>query len=289
MGFLSKIGNIAKSATENFITAVAHPVSYVSQTLKTGTAAPLVQKHISEPLGKQILQTAVSVGSAAALVSGVGTASSMAKAGTLAKTTSNLLKSAIPKTLTGKAAVAIATPVAIGAVAGNPIGAAKTISNAPQAAANFGYNLAKVGSNPTLENVKEIAKENPLLTGAAVTALVAPLAIKAIPSLINLETSREVKKELKNLADMPDMANTKQEQILTTPTDTQKELPIVTNQGTPQTPQTQTISPNITRPRKKYSKRHKITSMSQKVNVIVSNTGVKNSYSKRYINNEIYA
>lgn len=88
----------------------------------------------------------------------------------------SLFSSLVPKSLAGKAVAAVALPAVAGAALKYPAEALEIAVSSPSKAANFGGNIATAVKQPSVKNVVNIAKENPVLTTAAVVTGIAATA-----------------------------------------------------------------------------------------------------------------
>lgn len=88
---------------------------------------------------------------------------------------------------------AIAAPVIAGAVINDPKVATRALGSATQSAGSFESNLYKLGKEPSLENVEQIYKDDPVIAGG-LTALGAIAAGKAATGIIaTVANTRAVK------------------------------------------------------------------------------------------------
>jgi len=74
---------------------------------------------------------------------------------------------------------AIAAPIITGAVISQPEKAAKAIVQTPFQLGNVGANIANLAASPSIEGVKELVTENPVIVGTAIAAGTA-LGIKGV-------------------------------------------------------------------------------------------------------------
>jgi len=220
MGFFS---NIVKSVTSVAKTVVSAPVKAITRTLDVvattfnhpiqvaqavvspnKTVSQVVQTHFEQPLKKQLTETVIATAGYASLA--LGAASIVAKG--IAATASSL----IPATLKGKVVAAVAAPVIAGIVIQEPGATLDTITKTPGALANVGANIAQVATDPSIENIKSLVTENPVIVGGA-AAIAAVLAAKAIvPSLVGINQSAAIREQTEaiNSVGQPTIANTGQ-------------------------------------------------------------------------------
>ncbi len=133
-----------------------------------------VQANVSNQSVKKTLEV---VANNPYTVAGLATGASLISpvlAKTAAATTLNVAKSLIPSTTKGKVIAAIATPVIAGAIAQQPKEIGKAIIKAPKELANFGGDVANLLVDPSIENLKELVSESPIITsGLAAAGLIA--------------------------------------------------------------------------------------------------------------------
>lgn len=92
----------------------------------------------------------------------------------------------------GKVGVALATPVAIGAAVTNPnlVGKAAT---APRQLSEFGSGVGLLIQEPSYENLKQVAKESPIISAAVVTGTGLALGKGVSSTLATIANTRAVK------------------------------------------------------------------------------------------------
>lgn len=313
MGLLSNVVTKIKSSPvgkvlDTLTVAIAHPVKTIEAIVSPKiTINDVIKEHFEQPLGEQLLDTAIGTASIAGVITGAGAVANVAKtaattgvktlgsrlaeleAKKIAQTALKTVTSLIPTTPLGKVGAALAIPVVAGAVINQPKKAAELVVKTPFELANFGGNVANFIAEPNLENAKTIASENPLITGAAAAgaALLVGSGVANLTS--NILNRQEMKKQTEAFERQAEAA----EQLLKTPPTENKTIenkPISSSVPiTPQTPITPETKPLIATAgsgsrsvsrRKKYKR---ITSvMRQNVNVLVSNRNIGNT--KRYLN-----
>lgn len=296
MGLFDAIVGTVKKAAENFTVAIQKPVQYVTSTasdLFTGgnKAQTLVNTQLSKPLVSQIGSIVLNTGAAATAVIAGGAALGSTTAKKIITTTAPVVastaKSLIPATTKGKVIAAVATPIAIGAIASSPKLQTGLIT-APSSLVNFGTNVGKIIENPSLATVKETVKENPLISSAV--ALGGAAAIGGGLGLLANTVATAINTKATNINSAPS--------DIAVPTSTMvketfagQEQTATSVSPTPQTPQTKVISNTTTRNKKRRRKAQKPTIMQQKVNVMVNNSS-KNIFqrqNKTYIKREVIA
>lgn len=276
MGLLSSIGkgivkvlDINKAAFTNPVTLVTKGVDAAVKQSNSYTPAQAVPK---------ILATTATVAGA---VLTAGTSLGRTAAVTVAKTL-------VPKTAKGVIATAVAAPVVVGVLSSSSK-AREGLISAPSSLANVGSNIGKVIENPTIENVKETFKENPV---AATLIAAAPLAIVGggiSGTVASIANTAAVKENTK--ASTPSAPAISPDTVTVVDKSSQfKAMPVPTEtvaaSTSPTTAQTHAVSTKSSTKRKKKAVKAAIPSISQKVNVIVQNrsssVGMKN-YLKREV------
>ena len=283
MGILSNIGKAitgAAAKTLDFVSAVVrNPVAAISNPAKaTATSAQIRadtasgKMTLGQNIKVSVVPTVVNTAAAAALVVG-GAAIAAKGVGTVAK-------ALIPTTTTGKIVAGVAAPIVLGAVVQNPLGAASAVANTPSALANFGANASNLIANPTVDNAKNLVKENPAITGllaAGAAVAIGGGALAAVSSLANTQATKA------NTAAIQGGVLGNNDNLPAAATNNAAAGVIPTNTGNPITPATTVISSssgNSTKKRKRSKSKPTITNISQRVNVQVSN----NQATKKYLN-----
>ena len=153
-----------------------------------------------------------------------------------------------------KLALAVATPVAIGAITSNP----KIVTRTAGGVANFESNLYELGKNPSIEQAKETFQENPIIAGAVVggIALVTGKTIATVGSTISntLAIKENTRTSRSNLpgagASFPQEPTTQSSNEM---------IPLNSAPGSPSpvplTPQTQVIGREVSTIKRKTAKR----------------------------------
>jgi len=254
--------------------AFVHPVKTVKAIFGPTTLKQVEEEHFAQPLKKQITQTVLAGVGYASLAVGAGAIGGAAKAGTLA----TAAKTLIPKTLKGKAIAAVAAPVVIGAVINQPAKIAEAVVKTPSALVNVGGNIANLAADPSIENIKTLVKENPVIVGGAAAAAAIVGAKTILPAIV---TSRQI------------AATEKQTEAIEAATAGMSGggISATQQQITPQLPATERIVTTATttsKKRRKAAKKAVIQPISQRVNVVVQNKntayGIKN-----YLKRSVYA
>jgi hypothetical protein len=238
-----------------------------------------VDVNVSNPALKKVLTTLVEhpYVSAGVVATGITAITNPAVIG-------SALKSIIPSTAKGKVLTVLAAPVVAGAVINQPGKTADLLINAPSSLSNFGGNVANFAANPTIENIKTIIAENPLISGGVAAGVVIAGASAIIPAITTSRYIGAVNEQTEAIREQTASNLTSSGVLVGSSTQYASETPI--------TPATQTVQAGGTRTstsRKKRSSKAIIPSVSQKINVVVSNransTGIKQT--KRYLNNRI--
>lgn len=283
MGLLSSIGNAIKNVASTVVTAVIPTEAKIKNVGAVLNAAfnPFSKDKVVANVSNPVLKTALeTVANHPYVSAAVVSAPIVAIKNPTAATTA--VSSIIPKSVTGKVALAAAVPVATGALINQP---AKTVSAAvaaPSALSNFGGNLANLVAEPSISNLKTLVTENPLISAGLATAA-GVAAVKTATSVANIVTTERNTKAIED-----SMANPNQ---ITVVDKTASSVPVM-NSGVvyPITPQTKSIGAAVPRTGKKRRTIKSPQNISQKVNVIVSNksssTGIS---SKKYIKESVLA
>lgn len=186
----------------------------------------------------------------------------------------------IPTTTKGKVIAAVVTPVAIGATIKQPEKVAQAIVSTPSGLVNVGGNIANLAANPSIENVKTLVSENPVLVGGAV-ATAAAIGVKGIlPAIATTTQTQAIKEQTKAIE-----ATTQGLIVQSTPEKDIISIPAQNNAPIPQTPQTQTIKATTTTKRKRRKTKQIMPNISQRVNVLVNNDNRRAT--KNYIKREV--
>jgi hypothetical protein len=143
---------------------------------------------------KSVLPAAI-IGVTAPIVSSLPVVQSavISAASAVGSFASNVFKSLTPiQQVGGIAAATVAVPAVISSTK-----LQQTVIKAPSALVNFGSNIGKAIDNPTLENITNIAKENPIVTSLAGIATVAAvgggigLAANTISTMTNTAATKK--------------------------------------------------------------------------------------------------
>lgn len=300
MGLLFNIGTAVKKSVVgkalDFLTVgFNRPIATATSLIQgKGAYEKLVETEFNKPLGKQITGTVISTAGYAAAILTAGAAAGAAKAGTLATSVKAMVPKLLPSTLKGKVIAAVAAPVVIGAVASNPLKAVNVAASTPSKLANVGYNLAELGANPSIDNLKTLVKENPLIVGGAALVGGAAIIKTAAPVVSNVLLREEMKDQTAIFERQAKAAESSlkvvdKSGLFVQDVPKTSALPSVTNtQPMPKTPETSTISSGT--PRRRSSRpKAKPQNISQRVNVVVSsrnyNVGIKSN--RKYLNERI--
>lgn len=290
MGILSRIKKIAKGVAASAKTLVSHPVKSFTtgaKAISAVTAAPVTTLTKGLRAGEaqvkrqgiltSSIKNVASVGAVAGVVVGGGALAGSATATRIVAGTAPVAiraaKGLIPTTPKGRVIAGAATIVGAGAVINQPVKSTNALISAPGKLAQFGGNLADLAAEPSLENAKNIVKENPLLSAAAALAVGGTIVKTAAPLVSGLLTKNAIENQTEAL-----LADNN------TPYGTPAPAAL-----TPVTPATQEISQSSTRRiRKRPQRAQKSSTISQKVQLMINNR--QNSITtqnRRYINNDI--
>jgi len=301
MGLLSSIGGAVKKAgstaatgLDYLSTTIAKPVQVATAIVSpTKTVKEVKEQFFSQPLSTQLKQEAIG---AVVLVGTAAGGAAIATSSKAASIAASIGKALIPTTPKGVIATAIAAPIVIGAVTKEPAKAVEIAINAPSQLAEFGGDVASFAVNPSIESGKEIFSDSPIISTVATIGIVAGLASKVIPAVLaakQLEATKEQTAAIREVSTAPSVIPSA---VVSTPAPaTSSEIPKVastTASSVPVTPETAPLIASAgtgTTTKKKRKKAKLPASISQKVNVLVSNransTGIR--LNKRYINREI--
>jgi len=220
--------------------------------------------------------------------------------GGAAKVAQKVGSSFAASSLTTQATVVTGGLIAAGAVSSNPA-LLKKAASVPAGLVNIGSNVGKVSKNPSLEGVKNIVKENPVLTsalGAAALVGVSGAAVKTLPGVISslslakavegMEESTGLLKDVivdgGKIANPAIVSSIPPGAIYTPGADTVIKTPGVPNVSTvPLTPSTQVVGKSVTTSSRAVYKRRKAASMlgqrqSTRINIYNLNKGLYRRY-----------
>lgn len=295
MGLFSNIAqgisNIAKATGADKVldfatVAFTQPLATAKAVIAGGGAVKaLEQKSFAQPLSTQITKTVVATaGYAAATLAAGGAAAAIAEKGIVGAATA-----LIPATTKGKVIAAVAAPISLGAIISQPEKTLGAVASAPSALANFGGNVATLVAEPSVENLKNLVKENPVistLAGAGVIATVGGgvgLAANTLATFTNSQATRA-----NTAAGTGDIASSPVQTNLVPATSQEKQL-YAMGAEKPITPATETISAGKTQYRARRRKKTPSANVNQRVNVIVSNKSISTGIraTKKYLNREV--
>lgn len=293
MGLFSSIVGKATSIAKDIGKAATKELDIIQAVYANPTTA--ITKGIGAAVEKTKsltpTQAAVKVATNTALAAGtiVGASSTVGKTAISA-----VGKALLPTTFKKAAIEAAAVPVVYGAIAKSPTNAAKAVVQTPANLAQVGGNIAGLLADPSLENAKNIVKENPVTTGVLVGAAGLGTGIALAPTIASIANTKALNKTTEALIDQPE---TVQPEVIRsanpgtlTPVvaketfaDQSKTIETTSPASQlPVTPQTQTVAAGGTstskkrKPRRRKPQRQNI---SQKVNVVVAN---QNYLKRRY-------
>ncbi len=190
MGFLSRlkkktrkvlagrVGTVMETISVGFV----QPFKTIKAVVGEGTVKELRKEFMSKPLGEQLTGVALST----AGYIGAGKVLGAIKSGKAVA----LGKMLIPKTVKGKLLGAIATPMVVGSVIENPSASLGKITSAPTELAKFGGDIGKVMGDPSLENITELVKESPLISGAVALGGALALGKGIVPAVGQVATAK---------------------------------------------------------------------------------------------------
>lgn len=280
-------GGDVKAGTGKVVTGIINAAATIGQSLNPlSSLKPTVNTNIvkSEPV-KKVLETVVkhpyvSAAIVAAPIMAIKNPSAAA----------SVVKSLVPASTTGKIAAVVAAPVVVGAVIQNPTGAFNTAASAPSNLVNFGGNISKVVSSPSIENVKELVTENPLLTAATAAAggVVLSKGVTAAANIIATErNTRALETAANNVTSTAPVANTSVVPEQTTKTATAAATTPVMASTAPVYASTTTTSKR----RKRRPIKAAVPSVRQNLSVIVQNrqNNVRISKTEKIIKKELLA
>lgn len=292
MGLLSNIVSSVKSsvvgkALDTLSAAFIKPVETVKAIISpTKTVSDVIKEVEKQSLAKNITSTVLNTAAAAATIVGAGAVSAAAKAGTLLPAAATAAKALIPTTTKGKIVAAVAAPVVVGAVIKEPVSTIKAISTAPSELAQFGGDIATFIKEPSISTAKEIIKESPLISAGVAAATIGAGVAAVAPAISGLLTRETIQEQTKVLEKAISNDTIVDKDILP-PKDSKIYYPVDTiSPSAPITPETKAITPTTTKKaiRRARKKKKPVTNISQRVNLMVSNTGVRNT---NYINRRV--
>jgi hypothetical protein len=168
----------------NVVTALIPTKDKITNTLQTVKAAVTgqgVQANTPNPTVNKVLSTAASNPFTTAAVVTVGVAPKIA-----ATIVTSGIK-ALPTS--GKIALAVATPVVIGATIKDPNIVSKA-AELPKNLSSFGSNIGTFSANPSIDNALQIAKDNPIISGGVIAAT-GIIAGKGVTGILNTIAVKE--------------------------------------------------------------------------------------------------
>jgi len=292
MGLLSDIGNaIGKTVSDvaNAITPTVAKIENVGAVLNAAFnpfTKDTVKANVSNPALKTTLEAVANHPYVASGVVAGGI--TLATNPTIAV---SVAKSIIPATTKGKIIAAIAAPVVVGAVVSQPAKTIKIVAETPSALANVGSNVANLIAEPSVQNVKNLISENPVLVGGAAAAGVLATGAAVIPAIASaVSASRNITATNNETAAINAQTAVLKETSggttngltptasdgMYTVTDLSNQKPI--SQALPASPATQTLTPkstSLTKRKKMRSKVPQMQNISQRTNIIIENQNRK--------------
>lgn len=235
MGLFDAIGSALKSVATKVVNSpvgsalnavsysFTHPIQAI-ESVSNGTFQQKEAAYFSQPILKQTTQTVIATAGYAATIIGTGAVAVSAKAGTIIADAASLGAKLIPATTKGKVIAAVAAPVILGAVIQNPVKSIDVATSAPGKLANVGANLSNLIADPSIENAKNLYKENPLITGAATAAAVVAVGLGTANIISNITNTAAVKANTKATIDAGETG------LTTQPFQSQNPIVNITNQ-----------------------------------------------------------
>jgi hypothetical protein len=290
MGLLNSIADIAKKVVTAVVPTKAkiENVGAVLNAAFNPFSKDTVVANVSNPVLKTTLETVANHPYVStALVAGGVTAVSNPTAAL------NVAKALVPTTTKGKIIAAVAAPVAAGVVLSAPSQSAKAIISTPSALVNVGQNIGTFAVNPSVENLKNIYKENPAVATVATSAGLIAIGSAVVPAVSNAISNQLTRSEISKQTDVFKEQLEVSKQSLNLPATVVPKN--TTSSDIPVTPATQTVTAKpliattggrVSTTRKRYKKKEP-TRISQRVNVIVSNRSSSIGM-KGYLNRRIY-
>jgi len=282
MGIFSRLGKSVSKALDYISAPLAKPITTFTKGISAGAAEVKAQREKGLTISQGLKQIGVIAGTTAvaagAVLAAAPAASTGAAGAAVRSAVVSTAKAAVPTTLKGKAIAAVAAPVIIGAVINQPAKIAEAVVKTPSALVNVGGNIANLAADPSIENIKTLVKENPVIVGGAAAAAAIVGAKTILPAIV---TSRQI------------AATEKQTEAIEAATAGMSGggISATQQQITPQLPATERIVTTATttsKKRRKAAKKAVIQPISQRVNVVVQNKntayGIKN-----YLKRSVYA
>lgn len=244
------------------------------------------RKEVFGTESKAVAAGVITVAAAAAIA-----APTAAGVAVLKKAGSTIASSSLATKVVGTAAV-ITTA---GAVSKNPkiaTKAAAKVAEAPSNLFNYGQNIGELTKNPSLENLKTVASENPYLSALTVAAggyVVGKGLSSAASGLMSYASTQKLENAAENLKDVAEQAIGDGVSYLPTTTKMSSEsqiIPVTADKNistVPLTPATQVVGKSVsttTKKRKRAPRSHTGRSQSQSLRVNIFNQS-KHLYTKR--------
>lgn len=268
MGILSSIGKVVKKGLDANLAFFSAPITTVTKGVGAGLAKTAQMGAVE--------RTAKIVGTAATLATatlGVGTAAGRAA-----------IAAVTPATTKGKITAAVATPILVGGLVSQPKESAQAIIKAPTELAKFGGDIASFAADPSVSTAKDLITESPILTAAS-GLLIGGAVVKATAPIVG---GLITKSAIEDAAEKPVKVEVAQPQYIapvSAPAASSANAP-----SAPVTPQLVSVAKTPSKKRRKARTKAKSPSVSQRVNVIVSNRAqggrgitVNNKYLKEAI------
>jgi hypothetical protein len=177
----------------------------------------------------------------------------------------------IPTTTKGKVIAAVAAPIAIGAISKSPREVSEVIIKAPVELAEFGQGIAGVVTEPSVQSVKELVTDSPLLTATTAIAaglVVGKVAAPVVGGLITKSAIEDIK--LESPAAVTPIVSPTTPPVAAIPASAPVKQEGLTPMAAPITPELVNVKATTTKRKKRQAKKQVKSSISQRVNVIVS-------------------
>jgi len=290
MGLLSAIKSVASKAVAAVKSVIAPSKPAPAPTPAKTSVASVISKAVSvvkSVVGTNVFPSAGISGVAAAktlieqpakeITRAVAVSAAVSAAAAPAVAVS-IASKLVPSSLLGKVGLgAIAVPAVI-AVVSHP----STVTKAATGIVNVEGNLIKVAANPSVESVKELVTENPIIVGTAAAAAAIFGVKAAVPAITGLLTAERVEEQTAAIREQTEVIK----DVGAGTTALVPEKAISTNEEKPVETQTTTIQTGKRKRRK--AKAAQITpSMKQSLNVLINNRYSANRINKNYIKREL--
>jgi hypothetical protein len=147
----------------------------------------------------------------------------------------------------------LATPVVAGFAVNNPVSTTKAVLETPSGLNNIGANVGKFSSDPTVDNAKNIFKENPVLISELVALGILGTGVAVAGPLSNILSTNATNKNTKSIEESNKLIKEATGSNLLPPTP--QSLPVANPQDVPLTPQTQVLGKEVVTKSQKRSRK----------------------------------